>query len=245
MKLFVHGVPDTGYMWTPLIEALAPGEETFLTPTMPGFDGSWPAGFLATAEAYTAWLVGEIARAAQDAGGPIDVVGHDWGAPLVAIAALAQPAHIRSWCVINAAPEPTYQWHKLARIWQTPLAGEFFMAFGTRKKFRQELVVAGMPKQIARHEAPRIDAYMKRAILKLYRSAKTPADWDADFSSIADRGLVMWGTGDPFVPVSYGKTFAKRWSLPLFTERGVGHWGICQRPAPFAERLQTFWDQAG
>jgi hypothetical protein len=46
MKLFTHGVPDTGYMWTPLVEALDLSQDAYLAPTLPGFDGRTLAGFL-------------------------------------------------------------------------------------------------------------------------------------------------------------------------------------------------------
>ena len=115
------------------------------------------------------------------------------------------------------------------------------MALGSAKKFRQQLVAAGMPQAIADHETPLIDRHMKRAILKLYRSAKNLADWTADFSNIADLGLVLWGAGDAFVPVKIAHRFCERWNIPLAVEEGVGHWGICERPDAFASHLGSHW----
>ncbi|MEM1429163.1 MAG: alpha/beta hydrolase [Pseudomonadota bacterium] len=240
MKLFIHGVPDTGYMWTPLVKALGLPHDAHSAPTMPGFDGSWPKGFAATKEAYLDWVIATLEGTAE-AHGPVDLVGHDWGAPLSAVAAQRRPDLIRTWTIINAAPEPSYTWHALARTWQTPVLGELFMAFGTPAKFKEQLMRAGMPAEIAAHETLRIDRHMKRAILKLYRSAKSPAEWDMDFSNIADRGLVLWGAGDPFVPVAVARRFCARWALPLQVEEGVGHWGVCERPASFAAHLQAHW----
>lgn len=242
MKLFIHGVPDTGYMWGPLVKALGLAEEEFVAPTLPGFDGSTQSGFAATKEAYLAWVSQTLTDAAA-AHGPVDIVGHDWGAPLSAMAAQMNPEAVRTWTVVNAVPEPSYEWHSLARKWQTPILGELFMALGNTKRFHQQLVAAGMPETIADHEAPLIDSHMKRAILKLYRSAKSPADWSADFSGIADRGLVMWGADDPFVPIRFAKTFCNRWGISLADEKGVGHWGICERPDAFAAHLKSHWDR--
>lgn len=242
MKLFIHGVPDTGHMWSPVIKALELAEDDYLAPTMPGFDGTMPAGFTATKEDYLDWVIETLETAAKTYG-PIDIVGHDWGAPLTAAAAQRRPEAIRTWTVINAVPEPTYQWHSLAKTWQTPILGELFMALGSPKKFQQQLVSAGMPKPMAEHEAPLIDGHMKRAILKLYRSAKNPGEWMSsfDFSNIADRGLVMWGEDDPFVPLQFATRFCDRWNIPLAVEQGVGHWGICERPEAFARHLTTHW----
>lgn len=240
MKLFIHGVPDTAHMWTPLIEALNLAPDDYTAPTMPGFDGTWPAGFDATKEAYRDWVIRTVDATAQ-VHGPIDLVGHDWGAPLCAMAAVARPDAIRTWTLINAVPEPSYEWHSLARTWQTPIVGEIFMAFGSAVKFQKQLVAAGMPSAMAAHEAPLIDKTMKRAILNLYRSAKNPAEWSADFSDLAARGQVLWGAEDPFVPIRFAKRFCDRWDIPLTSVSGVGHWGVCERPDAFATYLADKW----
>ena len=233
-------MPDTGYVWTFPTKALGLADDGYATPTMPGFDGTRPAGFEATKEAYLDW-VSRTLQATAERHGPVDLVGHDWGAPLCAMAALARPDTIRTWTLVNAVPEPSYRWHSLARTWQTPVVGELFMLLGNTAKFHKQLVKAGMPEAVADNEAPLIDSHMKRAILKLYRSARNPAEWSADFSGLADRGLVLWGEEDPFVPMKYAQRFCDRWGIPLMSETGVGHWGLCERPAAFAEHLNRHW----
>lgn len=242
MKLFIHGVPDTGYMWTPLLEAVDLPMDAYLAPTLPGFDGSTPIGFQATIEDYLAWTCRTLEDAAARHG-PVDVIGHDWGAALSAVAAQMRPHTVRTWTVINAVPEPSYEWHWLARVWQTPLLGELMMALGSRRRFHRQLVSAGMPQALADHEAPLIDRHMKRSILKLYRSAKRPEDGEVDFSNIAGQGLVLWGGDDTFVPLKVAHRFCLRWSIPLTVEEGVGHWGICEKPQSFAPRLIAHWDR--
>ena len=61
MKLFIHGVPDTGYMWTPLVKALHLSQDAYIAPTMPGFDGTTPTGFPGTKEAYLEWVIRTLA----------------------------------------------------------------------------------------------------------------------------------------------------------------------------------------
>jgi pimeloyl-ACP methyl ester carboxylesterase len=173
----------------------------------------------------------------------VDLVGHDWGAPLCAMAAQSRPELVRSWSIINAAPEPSYEWHSLARTWQTPVLGELFMALGTSRKFRQQLISAGMPEDIADHEAPLIDRHMKKAILRLYRSARRPSEWARDFSNVASKGLVLWGGDDPFVPQKVAHRFCEHWGIPLAIEEGVGHWGVCERPDAFAAHLKAHWSR--
>ena len=107
MKLFIHGVPDTGYMWTPLVKALGLGQDAYIAPTMPGFDGTTPSGFPGTKEAYLEWVIRTLEDTAR-AHGPVDLVGHDWGAPLSAVAAQMRPHAIRTWTAVNAVPEPSH-----------------------------------------------------------------------------------------------------------------------------------------
>ena len=73
MKLFIHGVPDTPHLWEPLISVLDLSENDYRAPALPGFGCARPAGFSATKEAYTDWLVGQM----EDIGGGIDIVGQD------------------------------------------------------------------------------------------------------------------------------------------------------------------------
>jgi len=240
MKLFIHGVPDTGFMWMPLIQALRLEDDAWLAPTLPGFGGTSAPRFSATKEAYLDWVIGKI-EVVSNAHGAVDLVGHDWGAMLVAMAAQKRPKLVRTWTVINFVPEPTYEWHTIARVWQTPILGELFMVAGRRKKFRQRLMKVGMPEMLADHEAPLIDRQMKRAILELYRSAKNPGTWATDFSGIADRGLALWGADDLFISVEYARRFCERWSIPLAVELGIGHWGIFERPEAFARHLEAHW----
>jgi pimeloyl-ACP methyl ester carboxylesterase len=111
MKVFLHGVPDTPFMWSPLLAALALQPDEVLTPALPGFGCARPSGFAATKEAYADWLTGILEDACARAGGPVDVVGHDWGALLMARVVSQRPDLIRTWVLSNALPDPLYRWH--------------------------------------------------------------------------------------------------------------------------------------
>ena len=239
MKVFVHGVPDTARIWDPVLAALDLPAAQVRTPSLPGFDGRVHPGFGGTARDHVAWLVRRIEDAAAD--GPVDLVGHDWGALLTAMAALARPDLVRSWVAINAVPEPSFRWHAMARQWQTPGLGEAVMAMTTPSRMRQGLIAAGMPADLAAAEAANCDGPMKATILRLYRSARAPGALDLDIGPIAARAAVLWGANDPFVPLEVARTFCARWSVPLTVEPGVGHWGLVQRPQAFADHIAAHW----
>ena len=127
MKLFLHGVPDTPSMWDPLLSELGLSQNEYRAPAMPGFVTPAPRDFGSTKEDYVDWYIAEI-EAAHAQAGPVDLVGHDWGAIITIRAASLKPDLVRTWCVANALPHPDYKWHSMARMWQTPIVGELITA---------------------------------------------------------------------------------------------------------------------
>ncbi|MGH8836265.1 MAG: alpha/beta fold hydrolase, partial [Actinomycetes bacterium] len=117
--MFVHGAPETSVLWDGVRARL---DTDSVAVALPGFGNPRPVGFPATKDAYAEWLAGALAQL----DGPLDVVGHDWGALLVLRVATAFPLPaLRSW-VVDVAPNfhPDFEWHPRARLLQTPGAGE-------------------------------------------------------------------------------------------------------------------------
>lgn len=243
-KLFLHGVPDSPAIWRPLLAALDLGDTRVAVPALPGFTGPLPAGFPATKEAYADWAVEEAERLFV-LHGPIDIVGHDWGALIAQRVAMLRPDLIRSWAVSNAVIDPDYRGHRLARIWNTPVLGELFMALSKPAKLAEGLAAQGMPADIAAEEAAQWASKDKRrAILKLYRSAKGLSfehDWARDIGRLPANGMLVWGEGDPYVELSVAQRFSSTTGTPLTVIEGAGHWAIAERPREVAAALAEFW----
>lgn len=236
MTLLVHGVPSTARMWDPLRAHLRRSDVAAVS--LPGFGAPLPAGFSCTKEAYLDWLLGRID--AQP--GPVDLVGHDWGAIFVLRAAALRPARIRTWAAGNATIDPSYTWHRLAQAWQTPGRGEEVMARMVPERVQATLVAEGMPEAVARVEAAGVDETMKAAILRLYRSAVSVGpEWNADVDRIGAPGLVFWGEDDPYVGVNLAERLVRRTGARLLRLPGVGHWLPQQRPAALAAALEELW----
>jgi len=241
LKLFLHGVPDTPSMWDPLIGELGLSDDMYGAPAMPGFIAPLPNGFSATKEAYVDWYIAEIERAYAEAG-PVDLVGHDWGAIITIRVASLRPDLVNSWCVANALPHPDYQWHRMARMWQTPVLGELIMAVTRKEAMCKALHAAGIPADLASKEASHWSPDMKRAILKLYRSAKTAGtDWWDATKHLPERGLVFWGVDDPYVPVEIAEKFCAQTSTRLEKQMDTGHWSIIERADVLAGLLRKHW----
>ncbi|MEO1964903.1 alpha/beta hydrolase [Hyphomonas sp.] len=241
MKVFIHGVPDTPHLWKPLVAALGLQPSEYFAPALPGFGTPLPKGFACTKDAYADYLIGEIEKLGQK----IDLVGHDWGALLSLRIASLRPDLIRTWCVTNAVIDPDYRGHKTARMWATPLLGEFVM-LNMRNKPRMEaaLIQGGMPAGLAKEEVPLIDKTMRQSILKLYRSAvglRFSGDWVSDLANLPTPGQLFWGETDPYVDLSVAERFSKNHNVPLHIENGAGHWACAERADAFAAVLKALW----
>ena len=244
LKLFLHGVPDTPSMWGPVINELNLPPERCQVPAMPGFVDPAPDGFNSTKEAYVDWYISEVERAFE-ADGPVDLIGHDWGAIVTIRVACLRPDLVRTWCVANALPHPDYKWHSMARTWQTPLIGELIMAISRKEQLCKGLHAQGIPADLASTEASHWSPHMKRSILRLYRSAKTVGDeWWPDIKNLPDRGLVFWGVDDPYVPVEIAENFCAETGAQLLKQENTGHWSIVERADAMAVALKDLWAKA-
>ena len=242
--LFIHGVPDTHRLWGDVLAHLPEGE--YACPNLPGFGAPRPEGFSATMDAYAAWLEGELERACTSAGGPVHLVGHDWGGLLVQRVAGLHPDKIASWAAGGVAIDEDYVWHEIAQVWQTPGEGEALMEIMDEDAFAAALEDARVPPEPAREMARHGDDAMKACILSLYRSAVTiGADWADALPGLAQSpGLVLWGEHDPYASVPVGRRLAERTGAHFHLFEGAGHWWPYERPAEVASLLVNHWKAA-
>jgi pimeloyl-ACP methyl ester carboxylesterase len=241
--VLVHGNPETPAIWGPLVERLE--RDDVLTPQLPGFGIPAPAGFEATKEAYTAWLVEQL----EAIGEPVDVVGHDWGGGFVLRVASTRPDLIRSWVSDLAGVfHPKYVWHDFAQIWQSD-AGEQWVTDTAAQPVEERaalLEAVGISGDgIAAAVAGAMDAEMGRCILALYRSAAQPAmvEWGHDAEAAAVRpGLVLAGTADPFAGgTGFSEEMASRMGARFEGLEGLGHFWMLDDPHRGARALTEFW----
>jgi pimeloyl-ACP methyl ester carboxylesterase len=173
--VFVHGNPGSALDWGDLVAQVgAFGRAVALD--MPGFGRAGkPDEF-----EYT------VARYARHLGGALDQLGisrahlvlHDFGGPWGLAWAAAHPESFASATLINTAVLLDYRWHYLARIWQTPILGEIFMATATRLAFGLLLKHGnprGLPKAFVDRMYSHFDRGTRRAVLKLYRATRDAA----------------------------------------------------------------------
>lgn len=244
--VFVHGNPDAGSDWMPLMTRIA-GFATVVAPDLPGFgaadaraDGDYTVG------GYARYLDGVIEKLGIER---VHLVAHDFGGPFATTWAADHPHRVASVTLLNTGVFIGYRWHRLARVWRTPVIGELMMRLSTPAVTR--FVVGhdnpGLSSEwvdtIAGHLAPE---KTKRAILTLYRSTRT-----ADIEELAVRlrshdhdTLVVFGDADVYIPVeqahrqSHAFPRAEIHILP-----GVGHWSWLEATDQVARYVVPFLRQ--
>jgi pimeloyl-ACP methyl ester carboxylesterase len=238
--VYLHGVPNSGEMWRPFLERTGG-----MAPDLPGFGTSEkPAhadyGFRALGR-YVSELIADTDR--------VSLVMHDWGA-VGLLAAIERPEAIERLVIIDGVPFlPGYRWHRFARIWRTPVAGELFMGLSTKWGFRQIALRQGgdVSRELVDRQIDEIwkhfDHGTQRAILRLYRSAPETELEAAGLGldRITAPALVVWGGEDPYLPTRFAHDYAEALGGPAEVEivEGEGHWPWLQR-TEVIERVAAF-----
>jgi pimeloyl-ACP methyl ester carboxylesterase len=163
----------------------------------------------------------------------ITLAGHGWGA---AVAVLLAPRAER---LVLIDPAPPERWHRLARLWRTPLIGE--LAMGSINRFLLARILraasaspAAWPDGRVRAVWEQFDQGTQRATLRLHRWAD-PARSQELTAGLPDvPTLVMWGADDPWFPPQ--QTWA---GSPVELVDGGGHWPWLDRPEA-VERISDF-----
>lgn len=240
--VLVHGNPETAAVWD---EVRARLDQPSVALSLPGFGVPLPAEFTAK-EAWEAWLVEQL----ESLPGPIDLVGHDWGALLVLRIATAHGDLVRSWAIdVASVSHPDYVWHDFAQLWQTPDAGEEWVRTVAATPaddpdgFFGSLTAFGVTAAEAATMGEAFDEVMGTAILRLYRSA-TPnvhADWSWwNSSTTAAPGAVLRPTADAFDDETQARAVADRLGASVIDLPGLGHFWMIEDPAAAADALRTW-----
>jgi pimeloyl-ACP methyl ester carboxylesterase len=241
--VFVHGVPETPAVWDALRSDLQ--RDDVVAVQLPGFGSPRPEGFGATKEDYVAWLVGELETI--KAQGPIDLVGHDWGAGFTVRLVSTRADLVRSWVCDGAGfGHPDFEWHDFAKIWQTPGEGEQFwtdtLAQSPEERGALYEALFGIPLAASIELNRPVDQTMADCILALYRSATAVGtEWAPDFHDIAPPGRVVVPSDDAFLNGDLARDSAKRAGATVAELDGLGHWWMLQDPARGAAMLEEFW----
>ena len=244
--VFVHGNPGSGSDWMPLMTRVAEFA-TVVAPDLPGFgaadaraDGDY------TVAGYAQFLDDVIGQLGIDR---VHLVAHDFGGPFAATWAADHPERVASVTMVNTGVLIGYLWHRLARVWRTPVLGEAAM----------RLTTLGVANAILGHDNPALPqpwvdavarhlvaAETKRAVLQLYRSTRT-----ADLEALVPRlrshdidALVVFGDADVYIPAEQAHRQAQAFPrAQVHLLPGVGHWSWLEQTDEVAAHIVPFLRQ--
>jgi pimeloyl-ACP methyl ester carboxylesterase len=242
--VFVHGNPGSADDWAPLVEAAAGVGHRAVAFDLPDFGETVAApGFEHSAPGYAAWIDAALAALAIER---VHLVLHDFGGPIGLVWAEANGERLASVTLIDTGVLPGYKWHRLARIWRTPVLGELFQATATRPAFRWLIGRSeprGLPRPFLDGMYDHYDRRTRRAVLKLYRATGDPGGAAAGIAAaLAPRdipALVIWGAEDAYLPASMAQRQREVFpAAAVHVLADSGHWPYADAPAE-VERLLT------
>ena len=242
--VFVHGNPGSAEDWADLIGRTGAFARA-LAFDMPGFGhAAKPRDFDDSVPGETRFLDAALSVLGIER---VHFVLHDLGGPWGMEWAAGHPDRFASAVLLNTGALLDYRWHVLARLWQTPVVGELFMATANRVAFRflSNRTEPKLPRGFLDRMFDDFDRDTRRAVLSHYRAEANPkpgARRQADELRPYDRpALVLWGPHDPYLGVELAE--AQKQAFPsarVVVLEGSGHFPFIDNPEAVAAHAIPF-----
>jgi pimeloyl-ACP methyl ester carboxylesterase len=173
-------------------------------------------------------------------------VGHDFGGAFSIFAGLYSPTKVGSMTMLSSGVMRGYRWHKIARVYRTPVLGEAFMEIANKQGFKRTLLE--LPDDELEVMWRNFDRATRKAVLALYRATdqKNQSALIPQLRLVASQwpGLVIFGQDDRYLP----SALAAR-NTEWLTQADVkliphsGHWPHLETPDQVAKLLLPFLQQ--
>ena len=212
--LLLHGFPQTRYTWRHQLPSLAEAGFRAVAPDQRGYSpGLRPPR---VEDYHVDRLVGDVIELTERLGGPVHLVGHDWGGQVAWLTASRHPDRVRTLTVLSR-PHPAAfaasfsvdpaqaERSKHHRGFDDPATADLLLDQGARR-LRRLLAGSGVP-------SPDIEGYLEvlgerpalDAALNWYRAASGAGLRAADTPPVTVPTCYIWGTED----VSVGRVAAE------------------------------------
>jgi pimeloyl-ACP methyl ester carboxylesterase len=240
--VFVHGNPGPATDWSDLLEGV--GEfARGVAMDFPGYGAAdRPRQFDYSIRGYARYLDGALGELGITRA---HIVAHDFGGAWSLTWAAQHPEKFASATLINTGVLIGYRWHRVARIWRTPVLGEVFTAATTMltAKAILRLQNPGLRGKALDSVARALVQSSGRAVLGLYRATPEEA-FAAPAPALAalDRpALVIWGEAEAYLPLEQAELQRRAFpSARIVTLPGTGHWAMHERPGDLREIVLPF-----
>jgi pimeloyl-ACP methyl ester carboxylesterase len=249
--VFVHGNPGSADDWVRLVDAAGASGHRAVAFDLPDFGETIaPDEFELTPFGYAEFLAEVLAELGIERA---QLVLHDFGGPIGLVWAMGHPDALAGIVLIDTGVLPGYTWHRLARIWRTPVLGEIFQAITNRPGYRFALnrnEPRGLPREFVDGMYDHYDRRTRRAVLKLYRATPDPGGMSENLIGLlAPRdvpALVVWGEHDAYLPSSYAAEQRRAFpSADIHVLPTSGHWPFADAPETVERLLVEFLARVG
>jgi haloalkane dehalogenase len=244
--LFVHGYPESSFMWREALTAVAGAGWRGVAPDLPGYGDSPPGDRPGTWEEHV-----ESLERFRSALGLADVVlvTHDWGVLIGLRWACDHAGVARALVISDGGFFADRRWHDMANVMRTPGEGERLMESIDREAFG-----AFLRRASGAFGEEALDEYWKGAAtrerwqrhLEMYRSGDFSKlePYEGCLAGLGVPALVLWGADDRFASVRMASRFADELpdsELRVFDDAGHFVWedepaGTCSALVDFLER---------
>lgn len=229
--LYLHDMPLDADAWTPF---LAAERGPAVAVDLPGFGLSGKPGRLSyDLPFYDAWIERFLDWIDFER---FHLVAHGTGA-VGLMTAQRMPERLGRIVLIAPLPLlPGFRWHKLARLWRRPLAGQLAMGAASARTFRRVL-----PASLAQGAWERFDQGTQRATLRFHRAAGEAelAAAGAALDRLGAPTLVLLPDADEYFgehAAAYAEAMPRAAVEPV---AGAGHWPWLDQP-DLVERVIAF-----
>lgn len=234
--VLIHGIPGAAASWTGVARRLAADCDVVVADLL-GFGGSpRPQDLMAQAQAsalLSALREAGIARAV--------IVGHDFGGPIALEILRRAPETVTGVALIaaNLFPDTPVPF-PLSTVRAPIIGGLMARAMFSRVALRAMVRVYGGT-QLG--DSASVRTIFTRSLQHL---AELYAEYPSTLRSIAVPAAVLWGTRDPFFPVSQARrTAALIAGAELVLLEGAGHFLPEQRPDEVADAIRAVIQRSG
>lgn len=246
--VFVHGNPGPMEDWADLAQAAAQVCRVVAV-DMPGYGrADHPRDFEFSIAGYARHLAGlldqlEVRR--------VHLVLHDFGAAWGARWAVEHARQLASITLINPLPLlREFRWHAFAKIWQTPLIGEFLQAISGPRAIRYIMnrdnplpFPAAFIERVLRYK----DANQLHAVRQLYRATRDTDQLGAlgeQLKALDPPACIIWGAADRYTRVEHASAMKKLFTRhELHEVSGLGHWPFIDNPAAVSALVRSFLER--
>jgi haloalkane dehalogenase len=240
--LFVHGYPESSFMWRRAMDAVAGAGWRAVAPDLPGYGDSEPDP-PGTWERHV-----EALERFRHALGLDDLVlvTHDWGVMIGLRWACDHSGAARALVISDGGFFADRRWHDLANVMRTEGDGERLMEGFTREGFAALLGQAanGIGEEaIGEYWKGFADETRRRGHLELYRSGDFDKlePYEGRVAALDVPALVVWGAEDRFAgPKMADRFHAELPGSELVVFDGAGHFVWEDEPEASARALVDF-----